>query len=105
MVTSGQRMLFVWLGLHLVKCGIVCTSHQFTHQSSVMSFSWSLNVILCVLCFYFDISGPLKIEILNKKGESMSRMPTVRQIVIKLSVKLKIVQHGKIISVTKETVV
>uniref|UniRef100_A0A4W6CIV4 Structural maintenance of chromosomes flexible hinge domain containing 1 n=1 Tax=Lates calcarifer TaxID=8187 RepID=A0A4W6CIV4_LATCA len=55
---------------------------------------WPENAV----CLAGSPFGPLKIEILNKKGESMSRMPTVRQIVIKLSVKLKIVQHGKIIS-------
>ncbi|XP_018549169.2 LOW QUALITY PROTEIN: structural maintenance of chromosomes flexible hinge domain-containing protein 1 [Lates calcarifer] len=51
---------------------------------------WPENAV----CLAGSPFGPLKIEILNKKGESMSRMPTVRQIVIKLSVKLKIVQHG-----------
>uniref|UniRef100_A0A7N6AJ06 SMC hinge domain-containing protein n=1 Tax=Anabas testudineus TaxID=64144 RepID=A0A7N6AJ06_ANATE len=40
--------------------------------------------------------GPLRIEILNKKGESMSRIPTVGKAeVIKLSVKLRVVHHGK----------
>ncbi|XP_039983129.1 structural maintenance of chromosomes flexible hinge domain-containing protein 1 isoform X2 [Xiphias gladius] len=39
--------------------------------------------------------GALKIEILNKKGESISRMPTVGQgTVRKLSVKLTLVKHG-----------
>ncbi|XP_026217688.1 structural maintenance of chromosomes flexible hinge domain-containing protein 1 [Anabas testudineus] len=39
--------------------------------------------------------GPLRIEILNKKGESMSRIPTVGKAeVIKLSVKLRVVHHG-----------
>uniref|UniRef100_A0A7N8XH75 Structural maintenance of chromosomes flexible hinge domain containing 1 n=1 Tax=Mastacembelus armatus TaxID=205130 RepID=A0A7N8XH75_9TELE len=40
--------------------------------------------------------GPLKIEILNKKGESLSRMPRAGQSpVIKLCVKLRLVHHGK----------
>ncbi|XP_056220840.1 structural maintenance of chromosomes flexible hinge domain-containing protein 1 [Seriola aureovittata] len=39
--------------------------------------------------------GALRIEILNKKGESISRMPTVGQsTVIKLCIELKVVQHG-----------
>uniref|UniRef100_A0A7N8XFT7 Structural maintenance of chromosomes flexible hinge domain containing 1 n=1 Tax=Mastacembelus armatus TaxID=205130 RepID=A0A7N8XFT7_9TELE len=39
--------------------------------------------------------GPLKIEILNKKGESLSRMPRAGQSpVIKLCVKLRLVHHG-----------
>ncbi|XP_040922027.1 structural maintenance of chromosomes flexible hinge domain-containing protein 1 isoform X2 [Toxotes jaculatrix] len=40
--------------------------------------------------------GALKVEILNMKGESMSRMPTVTQgTVVKLSVKLRVVKHGR----------
>uniref|UniRef100_A0A7N6B7U3 SMC hinge domain-containing protein n=1 Tax=Anabas testudineus TaxID=64144 RepID=A0A7N6B7U3_ANATE len=47
--------------------------------------------------------GPLRIEILNKKGESMSRIPTVGKAeVIKLSVKLRVVHHGKGVSGPKE---
>ncbi|KAK2859596.1 hypothetical protein Q5P01_004216 [Channa striata] len=39
--------------------------------------------------------GPLKIEILNKKGESISRMPAGHQApVTKLSIRLKVVLHG-----------
>ncbi|XP_053268634.1 structural maintenance of chromosomes flexible hinge domain-containing protein 1 [Pleuronectes platessa] len=39
--------------------------------------------------------GPLRVEIMNKKGEGMSRMPATRQgTVIKLSVKLTVVKNG-----------
>lgn len=52
----------------------------------------------------FDFSGPLKIEVLNKKGETMSRIPTAGKAdLTKLSVKLKLVHHGEVTCVTNQT--
>lgn len=40
----------------------------------------------------FYRSGPIKVEILNKKGESMSRLPLANN-AKKLSIRLKVVWH------------
>uniref|UniRef100_A0A8C4HR32 Structural maintenance of chromosomes flexible hinge domain containing 1 n=1 Tax=Dicentrarchus labrax TaxID=13489 RepID=A0A8C4HR32_DICLA len=62
-----------------------------------------------VLCFYFHIiSGPVKVEILNRNGDSLSRMPSVGQGQgKKLVVQLKIVQHAdkEVVSFTAEHLV
>lgn len=49
------------------------------------------------VCFcVHNIPGPLQIEILNKKGESLSNMPTVGQgLGKKLVIELKVVLNGK----------
>lgn len=44
------------------------------------------------------VIGPIKIDILSKKGESLSRMPSAGQSNMKkLAVVLKLVRHGKIL--------
>lgn len=74
----------------------VCNVHRNIIMWKKLPFSWSPNVTLYGLCFHFHIiSGPFQIKIVNKKGESVSKMPAVGQGGKKLVIEVKIVKHGK----------
>ncbi|XP_060949719.1 structural maintenance of chromosomes flexible hinge domain-containing protein 1 [Limanda limanda] len=77
-----------------IKQGIENDLCRLPHELKVIwqdSNEWPQN---CV-CPAGTPLGPLRVEIMNKKGEGMSRMPATSQgMVIKLSVQLTVVKNG-----------